>query len=80
VDNENGYNESASPLPSEDVPHKKSKSEEPKEFKPPSPNPYMPHLPFPQLFAKAKLDSQFAKFLDVLQKLHVNIPFIEALP
>jgi len=39
----------------------------------------MPHFPFPQQFAKAKLNAQFEKFLDVLNKLYVNIPLIEAL-
>jgi len=39
----------------------------------------MPPLPFPQRFAKAKLDSQFGKFLDMLKKLHVNVPFLDAL-
>jgi len=29
--------------------------------------------------AKAKLDLQFGKFLDVLKKLHFNIPFTDAL-
>jgi len=29
--------------------------------------------------AKAKLDLQFEKFLEVLKKLYINIPFIEAL-
>jgi len=39
----------------------------------------MPPLQFPQRFAKAKLDSQFGKFLDMLKKLHVNVPFLDAL-
>ena len=39
----------------------------------------MPPLPFPQRFAKAKLDSQFGKFLNMLKKLHVNVPFLDAL-
>jgi len=39
----------------------------------------MPLLSSPQRFAKTRLDSQFVKFLDVLKKLHVNIPFINAL-
>jgi len=39
----------------------------------------MPPLPFLQRFAKAKLDSQFGKFLDMLKKLHVNVPFLDAL-
>jgi len=47
------------------------------------------HRPFPlsltwplaisQRFVKAKLDSQFGKFLDMLKKLHVNVPFLDAL-
>ncbi|KAJ9177086.1 hypothetical protein P3X46_012338 [Hevea brasiliensis] len=41
--------------------------------------PYQPPLPFPQRFQKAKLDKQFRKFLEVLQKLYINIPFTEAL-
>ncbi|KAJ9135078.1 hypothetical protein P3X46_032297 [Hevea brasiliensis] len=43
------------------------------------PEPYQPPLPFPQRFHKAKLDKQFGKFLEVLQKLYINIPFTEAL-
>ncbi|KAJ9180886.1 hypothetical protein P3X46_009075 [Hevea brasiliensis] len=41
--------------------------------------PYQPPLPFPQRFQKAKMDKQFGKFLEVLQKLYINIPFTEAL-
>ena len=47
------------------------------------------HRPFPlsltwplaisQRFVKAKLDSQFGKFLDMLKKFHVNVPFLDAL-
>ncbi|XP_057999033.1 uncharacterized protein LOC131177883 [Hevea brasiliensis] len=43
------------------------------------PKPYQPPLPFPQRFQKAKLDKHFGKFLEVLQKLYINIPFTEAL-
>jgi len=43
------------------------------------PNPYMPPLPFLQGVAKPKLNHQFGKFLDMLKKLHVNVPFIDAL-
>ena len=53
--------------------------EVPKDPKTISPKPYMPPLPFPQRMAKAKLDMQFGKFLDVLKKLYINILFIEAL-
>ncbi|XP_073138598.1 uncharacterized protein [Henckelia pumila] len=35
--------------------------------------------PFPAALKKAKLDSQFSKFLEVFRKLHINIPFADAL-
>jgi len=44
-----------------------------------SPKPYIPPLPFLQRMAKAKLNIQFGKFLDVLRKLYIDMPFIEAL-
>ncbi|XP_052204069.1 uncharacterized protein LOC127809347 [Diospyros lotus] len=41
--------------------------------------PYVPLIPFPQRLRKYKLDKQFEKFLEVFKKLHINIPFAEAL-
>ncbi|XP_022860055.1 uncharacterized protein LOC111380658 [Olea europaea var. sylvestris] len=41
--------------------------------------PYGLPVPFPQRLQKRKLEEQFAKFLDIFRKLHVNIPLIEAL-
>ncbi|XP_017974466.1 PREDICTED: uncharacterized protein LOC108661548 [Theobroma cacao] len=38
-----------------------------------------PPPPFPQRLKKQKLDKQFEKFLNVFKKLHINIPFAEAL-
>ncbi|XP_062100466.1 uncharacterized protein LOC133806372 [Humulus lupulus] len=38
-----------------------------------------PKIPYPQWFRKANLDKQFSKFLDIFRKLHINIPFAEAL-
>ena len=35
--------------------------------------------PYPQRLQKNKLDKQFSKFLDLFQKLHINISFSEAL-
>ncbi|PIN21854.1 DNA-directed DNA polymerase [Handroanthus impetiginosus] len=35
--------------------------------------------PFPQRLQKQKLKKQFLKFLEVFKKLHINIPFAEAL-
>jgi len=44
-----------------------------------SPKSCTPPLPFPQRMAKAKLDLQFGKFLELLKKLYINISFTEAL-
>ena len=40
---------------------------------------FIPRLPLPQRFIKAKLDEKFSKFLNMLKKLEMNIPFVEAL-
>jgi len=53
--------------------------EPPKDSNVTSPKPYNLPLPFPQRMAKAKLDLQFGKFLEVLKKLCINIPFTKAL-
>ena len=36
-------------------------------------------IPYPQRLKKSKLEKQFAKFIDIFKKLHINIPFLEAL-
>ncbi|KAI3445323.1 hypothetical protein Pfo_001988 [Paulownia fortunei] len=36
-------------------------------------------IPFPQRFQKKKIDSQFAKFLEIFKNIHINIPFADAL-
>ncbi|XP_021742943.1 uncharacterized protein LOC110709041 [Chenopodium quinoa] len=41
--------------------------------------PYVPKIPFPQRLAQAKLEKKFCKFLDILKKLHINIPFLDAI-
>ena len=38
-----------------------------------------PSIPNPQRLKQGKLDKQFVKFLDVFKKLHISIPFFEAL-
>ncbi|KAH9745008.1 hypothetical protein KPL70_003905 [Citrus sinensis] len=40
---------------------------------------YAPPIPFPQRLRKNNIDKQFLKFLDVFKKLHINIPFADAL-
>ena len=39
----------------------------------------MPPIIFPQRLKKKNLDKQFSKFLEVFKKLHINIPFADAL-
>ena len=36
-------------------------------------------IQFPQRLRKSNLDKQFSKILEVFKKLHINIPFAEAL-
>ena len=38
-----------------------------------------PPIPYPQRLKKHKLDKQFTKFMEVFKKLHINIPFDDAL-
>ena len=38
-----------------------------------------PPIPYPQRLKKHKLDKQFTKFIEVFKKLHINIPFADAL-
>ncbi|XP_073219968.1 uncharacterized protein [Cicer arietinum] len=40
---------------------------------------FKPPIPFPQRFAKAKIEEQFRKLVEVLKKLYINISFTEAL-
>ncbi|PPS04407.1 hypothetical protein GOBAR_AA16256 [Gossypium barbadense] len=40
---------------------------------------YKPHMPYPNATRKDRLDEKFGKFLKLLKKLHINLPFIEAL-
>ena len=40
---------------------------------------YMPAVPFPQRIQKAKMEEQFFRFLDVFNKIDINIPFVEIL-
>ncbi|XP_075515330.1 uncharacterized protein LOC142549969 [Primulina tabacum] len=40
---------------------------------------FKPQVPFPQRAKQLQLDTQFSKFLEIFKKLHINIPFAEAL-
>ncbi|XP_050890640.1 uncharacterized protein LOC127096061 [Lathyrus oleraceus] len=43
------------------------------------PSPYKPPIPFPQRLKQTKIDNQYKKFIKVIEKLHVEIPFTEAI-
>jgi glutaredoxin-related protein len=34
-------------------------------------------IPYPQRLANMKLDKQYARFVELLKKINVNIPFID---
>jgi len=80
VESEKEKDKGKPPSPNESELEKKREVEKEKESKSLPPKPYMPPLPIPQRFARAKLESQFGKFLDILKKLHVNVPFLDAFP
>ncbi|XP_022870956.1 uncharacterized protein LOC111390182 [Olea europaea var. sylvestris] len=40
---------------------------------------YMPLIPFLQRLQRKKLDKQFAKFVEIFKKLHIIIPFADAI-
>ena len=46
---------------------------------PDNPPPYVPLVPYPQRLVKVKQDKQFENFLEIFKKLHINIPFADAL-
>ena len=79
VENEKKKDKGRTPLPHESELEKKREVEKEKESKSLPPKPNMPPLPLPQRFARARHESQFGKFLNMLKKLHVNVPFLDAL-
>jgi len=79
VESEKEKDKGKTPLPHKSELEKKRENENEQESKTLPPKPYTPPLPFPQRFARTKLKSQFGKFLDMLKKLHVNVPFFDAL-
>ena len=40
---------------------------------------YTPAVPFPQRLQKARREEQFSRFLDILKKIEINIPFAEVI-
>ncbi|XP_058723091.1 uncharacterized protein LOC131594907 [Vicia villosa] len=43
------------------------------------PPPYKLPIPYPQRLKKTKMESKYQKFIKVIEKLHVEIPFTEAI-
>ena len=79
MENEKQKDKGLMSLPHEsEIEKKEVEKEKEKETKSIPPKPYMPPLPFPQRFARAKLESQYGKFLGMLKQLHVNVPFLDA--
>ena len=44
-----------------------------------TPPPFKPKIPFPQRFAKTKLDEQFKKFIEMMNKIYIDVPFTDVL-
>jgi len=44
-----------------------------------TPPPFKPKIPFPQRFAKTKLDKQFKKFIEMMNKIYIDVPFTDVL-
>lgn len=40
---------------------------------------YKPHIPYPTRLQNKREDKNFMKFIEMFKKLHINIPFAEAL-
>nr|XP_004505833.2 uncharacterized protein LOC101514710 [Cicer arietinum] len=66
-------------VPSERTQPSSERVDEEKEKPYVPPTPYKPPIPFPQRFAKAKIEEQCRKFVELLKKLYINISFTEAL-
>ncbi|XP_021768877.1 uncharacterized protein LOC110733173 [Chenopodium quinoa] len=57
----------------EEVQEKKRSSEKERE------EVWRPNLPYPQKFLRHKMDEQFGKFLAMFKKVHLSIPFTDAI-
>lgn len=44
-----------------------------------APSPYKPPMIFSQRLVKAKVEARYGKFVELLKKIHLNVPFTEAL-
>jgi len=61
-----------------ETPCEKPKEGQP-EHVPPSVKSYNPSVPYPQRTVKVREEHKYEKFLKILKKFHINIPFLEAI-
>ncbi|KAM6553959.1 hypothetical protein CsatB_014721 [Cannabis sativa] len=73
---ENDEDEQPAPTPEK---QKTTDGLQQKETSPPISIDHHIKIPYPQRLRKTNTDKQFSKFLEVFRKLHINIPFAEAL-
>lgn len=59
--------------------HTEETQEAPTERVSPPVKPYRPPVPYPQRLIRAKEEHKYGKFLEMLKKFHINIPFLEAI-
>ena len=59
--------------------HTEETQEAPTERVSPPVKPYRPPVPYPQWLIRAKEEHKYGKFLEMLKKFHINIPFLEAI-
>jgi len=65
-------------IPSESFHPENSKEVQVEHVSPPV-KPYKPPIPYPQMLLKAKEEHKWKKFLEILKKFHINVPFLEAI-
>ncbi|XP_074266617.1 uncharacterized protein LOC141589896 [Silene latifolia] len=41
--------------------------------------PYMPPIPFPQRLARVKLEQKYGKFMDMMKRMSITMPFIDVI-
>ena len=70
--------EDATPKDQVEEPEKPEKQSKP-EVEKNTQQPYKPPIPFPQRLKNTKVENQYQKFIKVIEKLHVEIPFTEAI-
>ncbi|CAJ2658862.1 unnamed protein product [Trifolium pratense] len=75
----NEKNEKEEELEGEVSEEKRKKKQKAREEKSIQKNPPVQHLPYPHAPSKKDKERQYARFLDIFKRLHINIPFAEAL-